>query len=138
MAHSLSQTLCPTAGLHCSTFTEGTHGPHCGNIRMAPMALIAALSTGHPWSSLWQYPEGTHGPHCSNIWRAPMALIAAISKGHPWPSLWQSPEGTHGPHCCHIQRAPTSPHSCNIQRALPVSIPLRLQPALTSYPILLR
>ena len=94
VAHSLSQTLCPTAG------------PHCGNLRRAPMALIAAISGGHPWPSLWHYPEGTHGPHCGNIRRASMALIAAISGGHPWPSLWEFLEGTHGPHCGNIRRVP--------------------------------
>ena len=121
-------------------YPEGTHGPHCGNIRRHPwpslwhypegtMALIAAISGGHPWASLWHYPEGTNGPHCGNIRRASMALIVAISGWHPWPSLRQYPEGTHGPHCCHIRRALTSLHSCDIRRALPVSIPLRLQPA---------
>ena len=66
--------------------------------RRAPMALIAAISGGHPRPSLWQYPEGTHGPHCGNIRRAltsphcsnirralttnSLALIAMTSRGH--------------------------------------------------------
>ena len=79
VAHPLSRTLCLTA---------------VASPQRAPMALIAAISRGHPWPSWRQYPEGT------------MALIVAISGGHPWPSLRQYPEGTHGPHCGNIWRAP--------------------------------
>ena len=82
LCNSLTEPDTLTAGLHCSTFTEGTHGPHCGNIRRAPMALIVAISGEHPWPALRQYLEGTHGTHCGNIRRAPMALIAATSGGH--------------------------------------------------------
>ena len=58
------------------------------------MALIAAISRGHPWPSLRQSPEGSHGPHCGNIRKAPMALIAAISGGHS-PALIAAISGGH-------------------------------------------
>ena len=130
VAHSLRQTLYPTAGPHCSTFTEGTHGPHCCHIQRAPMALIAAISRGHPWPSLRQCPEGTHGPHCCHIQRALTSPHSCVI----WRALTSScscdiRKALTSPHCCRIRRALTSPHSCDIWRALPVSIPLRLQPA---------
>ena len=152
VAHSLRQTLYPTAGPHCSTFTEGTHGPHCCHIQRAPMALIAAaISRGHPWPSLRQYPEGTHGPHCGNVRRAPMALIAAISRGHS-PALIAVLSGEHslalvavisGGHSLALIAAVSGGHSPALIAAisgghfLSVFLSACSRP-LTSYPILLR
>ena len=82
----------------------------------APMALIAAISGGHPRPSLWQYLEGTHGPHCGNIRRTPKALTVAISGGHSLALIAAT-----------SKRALTSPHSHNIQRALPVQISFCMQ-----------